>query len=123
MQILSIESVEASYNQWRQKRSNRIEPIPLKLWAMAIALYPRYKQSHICQRLHLNGGQFKKKLEASFNPVGIEDGFVTATPQMPRTPQETREATLSLRSRDRTLSLSFSILDLPKVLPSFEALL
>ena len=70
MESISIESVEASFDQWRAQRSSRSELIPKHLWSMALGLYPQYERSKICRRLRLSGGQFKQHLEYPFDIAG-----------------------------------------------------
>jgi hypothetical protein len=78
MENISIESVEASFHQWRSQRSSRAELIPEYLWNMALALYPQYNRSKICHRLGLKGGQFKQRLD-NFCPALTDTGFILAS--------------------------------------------
>lgn len=125
MDTLSLDNVEQAFNQWRQNRRSARAHIPLKLWRMAAELYPRYKKSHICKRLHLSGSQFKQKLTAGSHANNMATGFIVATPQVPilLEASEERQATLTVQGKNRALSLKLSVVDLPKVLPLVEAFL
>lgn len=118
MSEITLESVDYSFQQWRSQRSSRSEPIPEKLWAMAIDLYPCHKRSHICRRLGLSGSQFKQKLEE------MGAGFVLASTDMDSpSPKPVPEVILKLQGQRLALTLKVSMDSLSQVLPHFEALL
>jgi len=118
MSEITLESADYSFQQWRSQRSSRTEPIPEKLWSMAIDLYPRHKRSHICRRLGLSGSQFKQRLE------DVDAGFVLASTDMDTpSPKPASEVTLKLQGQRLALTLKVSIDSLSQVLPHFEGLL
>lgn len=118
MSEITLESVDCSFQQWRSQRCSRTEPIPEKLWAMAIDLYPHHKRSHICRRLGLSCRQFKQKLEE------MGAGFVLASTDMDTpSPKPASEVTLKLQGQKLALTLKVSMDSLGQVLPHFEGLL
>ena len=78
MSILTLESAEEAFRNWREQRSSCKESIPETLWSMALELYPQYLRSTICHRLRLSGSQFKRRLESSGTAVHTQ-GFVLAS--------------------------------------------
>ena len=78
MEIITLESVEQAFCDWRAQRSNRAEVIPKNLWRMALKLYPQHKRTIICRRLKLSGGQFNRHLE-DINHTVFDDDFVLAS--------------------------------------------
>ena len=123
MENISIESVEASFHQWRSQRSSRAELIPEHLWNMALALYPQYNRSKICHRLGLNGGQFKQRLD-NFCPALTDTGFVLASNNEPRATAKVRpEVQLVIQGKERVLTFSVGTDALLQILPHIGALL
>lgn len=123
MSEMTLESVFLSFQQWRSQRSSRAERIPERLWTMAISLYPKYKISHICQRLGLSGSQLKQRIgESSDDFSGC--GFVLASTDADvSSPKPTTEVVLGIEGQRRTLTLEVNIDALSKILPYVEALL
>lgn len=74
----ALELVEEAFCKWRAERRKRADSIPENLWALAIGLYPQYKRSTICQRLHFSGSQFKRRLEGGY-ARSADTGFVLAS--------------------------------------------
>ena len=127
MADITLESVRRSFEQWRSQRNHRAEPIPKRLWAMALSLYPKHKRSHICRCLGLSGRQFKQHLEKT-NSAFLSGGFVLASTEMddpkPNANSKfTSNVVLNLQGPERTLSLTVNLEKLSQVLPHFEALL
>ena len=129
MQSLSLDRVEQAFNDWRSKRINRKSAIPLRLWEMAVALYPGHKSSEICKRLNLSGGQFKaqlvRKQACSTNGGGSE--FVVASSGAPplefNPPVVLKETTITVQGINRSLTLKLATEDIPEVLPELAMLL
>ena len=123
MGSISLESTEASFAQWRARRSNRAELIPDNLWSMALALYPQYKRSKICRRLGLSGGQFKKRLDEC-HPAFVDTGFVLASSDELRSKSKAHpEVRLIIQGKERALTLSIGTDALLALLPHIGALL
>lgn len=113
----SLSSVKRAFDAWRLGRANRSERIPESLWGMAIALYPEYKRSTICDNLRLNGGAFKARLLQRNEVLPSNQGFVLAVPSA-REPSATinREIRLNLHGRERDVSLCFDMHALGEVM-------
>lgn len=123
MESISIESAEASFNQWRAQRSSRRELIPDHLWNMALGLYPQYIRSKICRRLGLSGGQFKQRLDG-FRPALTDTGFVLASNDEPKAaPKVHPEVLLVIQGKERALTFSVGTDALLQILPHIGALL
>ena len=123
MESISIESVEASFDQWRAQRSSRSELIPKHLWSMALGLYPQYERSKICRRLRLSGGQFKQHLDG-FRPALTDTGFVLASNDEPNAAPKVRsEVQLVIQGKERALTFSVGMDALLQILPHIGALL
>jgi hypothetical protein len=123
MADITLESTEAAFCEWRAHRMSRVEPIPENLWSMALALYPQYKRSAICHRLHLSGSQFKQHLERDGH-ARADSGFVLASREEVKKNLNPRaEVQLTLQGKERLLTLCVSVDTLPQVLPYVGALL
>ena len=122
MNSVTLESAEASFCEWRARRSSRVEPIPEHLWAMSLGLYPQYKRTEICQRLRLGGSQFKRRLENGGTSAG--DGFVLASRDVVNINQVSNsEVQLTIQGKERVLTFCVGIQALPQILAHVGALL
>ncbi len=123
MADITMELAKESFSQWRSRRSSQSEPIPEKLWGMALGLYPKYKRSHICEQLRLSGSQFKRRLEEG-RPACIDQGFVLASKdEIKVTPKQGQEIQLTIQGKERALTLCVDVHALNQVLPHIGALL
>ena len=123
MEIITLESVEQAFCDWRAQRSNRAEVIPKNLWRMALKLYPQHKRTIICRRLKLSGGQFNRHLE-DINHTVFDDDFVLASRDFVKeNSNSSSEIQLTVQGRDRTLMLSINLHSLELILPHIGALL
>ena len=52
------------FDEWRQTRTTRAEPIPQHLWEQAIALTALFPLTHVARRLRMSGGELKKRCAA-----------------------------------------------------------
>lgn len=74
------------FDEWRQTRTTRTEPIPQYLWEQAIALTAIFPMTRVATRLRVSGGELKRRCAASHAarsaPASTTLGFVevTATP-------------------------------------------
>lgn len=57
-----LESVRYQFEQWRETRKKRREPIPENLWAAATGLCNHYSINQISRALHLNYNDLKKRI-------------------------------------------------------------
>ena len=77
------------FDEWRQRRITRAEPIPQHLWEQAIALTAMFPLTCVARRLRVSGGELKKRCAAHHAapsvPTSTALGFVevTATPVWP----------------------------------------
>lgn len=123
MENISLESVEASFHQWRSQRSSRTELIPEHLWNMALQLYPQHKRSKICQQLGLSGGQFKQRLD-DLHSTSTDTGFVLASnDELRSTLKVCSEVQLVIQGKERSLTFSVEMDALSQILPHIGALL
>lgn len=123
MGSITLESTEASFQEWRVQRSSRAELIPEYLWSMALGLYPQYKRAKICRQLRLSGGQFKRRLEST-SPRCADTGFVLASSDGVKTsPKLGAEIQLAIKGKERALTLSVGVDVLLQILPHLGTLL
>ena len=123
MKSVALELVEEAFCKWRAERSNRAESIPENLWALATGLYPQYKQSTICHRLHLSGSQFKRRLEGGY-PQCADNGFVLASRDVGEANlRPSSEVQLTIQGKERTLTLCVGADIFGQILPHIGALL
>ena len=47
------------FDEWRQRRTTRAEPIPQHLWEQAIALTTVFAITRVATRLRVSGGELK----------------------------------------------------------------
>ena len=78
------------FDEWRQTRTTRAEPIPQRLWEQAIALTAMFSIARVATRLRVIGGKLKKRCAAAQHaaqsaPASTALGFVevTTTPVWP----------------------------------------
>lgn len=120
---VTLELVEEAFCQWRAQRNSQSEPIPDKLWAMALALYPEYKRSKICKCLRLSGSQFNQRLEGGSSEFA-EQGFVLASKGEVKTvSKQNKEIQLTIQGKERALTLCIDANALDQVLPHLGSLL
>jgi len=123
MGSITLESTEASFQQWREQRSSRKELIPDHLWRMALSLYPQHNRAKICRRLGLSGSQLKQRIDCEI-PKLADTGFVLASSERVKTtPKARTEVQLAIQGRERLLTLSVQVDVLLQVLPHIGALL
>jgi hypothetical protein len=83
------------FDEWRQTRTTRAEPIPHHLWEQAIALTMMFPMTHVARRLRVSGGELKKHCAAHHAaqsvPASTALGFVEvpAPPVWARPPEGT----------------------------------
>jgi hypothetical protein len=72
------------FDEWRQSRPTRAEPIPQHLWEQAIALTALFPITHVARRLRVSGGELKKRCAAHHAvqsaPASTILGFVEVPP-------------------------------------------
>ncbi|HAT7074308.1 TPA: hypothetical protein ACGAEL_003204 [Legionella pneumophila] len=123
MADVTMELAKESFSQWRSNRNNQAEPIPEKLWGMALGLYPKYKRSTICEQLHLSGSGFKRRLEEGL-PAFSDKGFVLASKSgVKKMPKQGKEIQLTIQGKERALTIHVEAGELSKVIPHIGALL
>jgi len=100
-----LTQVAHRFDHWRQTRTTPAEPIPQYLWEQAIVLTATVPMTRVATRLHVSGGELKKRCAAYHAvraaPASTALGFVevTATPVQP-TP--TAETEIELQRPDGT---------------------
>jgi hypothetical protein len=83
------------FDEWRQTRTTRTEPIPQHLWEQAIALTTMFAITRVATRLRVSGGELKKRCAAhhAAQPAPASTALrfveVTATPVRPTPPAGT----------------------------------
>lgn len=72
---LTIEDVKQEFDQWRASRSNKVAPIPHRLWQAAAELCKTHRITHVCRHLRLSFSELKKHLpakeEIAFMELGV----------------------------------------------------
>jgi hypothetical protein len=58
-------AVADHFDEWRQTRTTRADPIPQHLWAQAIAFTALFPMTHVARQLRVSGGERKKRCAAS----------------------------------------------------------
>jgi hypothetical protein len=71
---LTIEDVQARFEDWRRKRQGRTA-IPDELWSAASQLARRHGVNRIAAALHLDGGKLKRRM-AVVGAVAMPPAFV-----------------------------------------------
>jgi hypothetical protein len=59
-----LTAVADRFDEWRQTRTTRAEPIPQHLWEQAIALTTMFAITRVATRLRVSGGELKKRCAA-----------------------------------------------------------
>src|SRR5215510_8587109 len=59
-----LTSVANRFDEWRQTRTTRAALIPQHLWEQAIALTALFPLTRVARRLHVSGGELKKRCAA-----------------------------------------------------------
>ena len=81
-----LTAVADRFDAWRQTRTTRAAPIPQHLWEQAMALTALFPLTRVARRLHVSGGELKKRCAAHHAaqsaPASTALDFVqvTATP-------------------------------------------
>jgi hypothetical protein len=120
---VTMELAKESFSRWRSNRNNQAEPIPERLWGMALGLYPKYKRSTICEQLRLSGSGFKRRLEEGL-PAFTDKGFVLASKsEVKKMPKHGQEIQLTIQGKERALTIYVEVDALNKVIPYIGALL
>lgn len=119
----NLDAIKRKFKQWRSQRHNSAEPIPEKLWSMAISLYPKYKRSNICQQLGLSGGQLKKHLEQVEKNNSTKTGFVLATANSKEVITSAPSNVQISISGTRTVTISVGVHDACHIIPYIGSLL
>jgi len=84
-----LTQVADRFDEWRQTRTTRTEPIPQHLWEQAIALTALFPMTRVATRLRVSGGELKKRCAAhhAAQPAPASTALrfveVTATPVRP----------------------------------------
>ena len=114
----TLSKAEAAFAHWRRHRAKPKEPIPHYLWDIVAQLRQYHNQTDICRRLRINGAQFRHKMtEYDANAANSNDAFVTV--QHPK-PAVQSQATISLQSGEKTLSLFVDLKEIGAVLSHFK---
>lgn len=59
----NLQAVQKQFEQWRNQKRSRREPIPEELWESVISLSSQYGRGHLCKTLGLNSSALKSRLE------------------------------------------------------------
>ena len=90
-----LTQVANRFEEWRQTRTTRAEPMPQHLWEQAIALTSTLPMTRVATRLRVSGGELKKRCAAhhAAQPAPASTALrfveVTATPVRPTPPAGT----------------------------------
>jgi hypothetical protein len=90
-----LTQVANCFEEWRQTRTTRAEPIPQHLWEQAIALTSTFPITRVATRLRVSGGELKKRCAAhhAAQPAPASTALrfveVMATPVRPTPPAGT----------------------------------
>jgi len=92
------------FAHWRQTRTTPAEPIPQYLWEYAIALTTVFSISRVATRLHVSGGELKKRCTAYHAALDVPasaatPGFVEV-PAAPAWPLPASGIEIELRRPD-----------------------
>ena len=82
-----LTAVADRFDEWRQTRTTRAEPIPQSLWEQAIALTTMFAITRVATRLRVSGGELKKRCAA--HHAALAASTSTAAPgfvEVPATP-------------------------------------
>jgi hypothetical protein len=79
-----LTQVANRFEEWRQTRPTRAEPIPQHLWEQAMALTALLPITYVARRLRVSGGELKKRCAAHHAaqsaPASTALGFVEVPP-------------------------------------------
>jgi len=79
-----LTQVANRFDEWRQTRPTRAEPIPQHLWEQAMALTALLPITYVARRLRVSGGELKKRCAAHHAaqsaPASAALGFVEVPP-------------------------------------------
>jgi hypothetical protein len=79
-----LTQVANRFDEWRQTRPTRAEPIPQHLWEQAMALTALLPITYVARRLRVSGGELKKRCAAHHAaqsaPASTALGFVEVPP-------------------------------------------
>ena len=90
-----LTQVANRFEEWRQTRTTRAEPIPQHLWEQAVALTSTFPMTRVATRLRGSGGELKKRCAAhhAAQPAPASTALrfveVMATPVQPTPPAGT----------------------------------
>jgi hypothetical protein len=89
------------FDEWRQTRTTRTEPIPQHLWEQAIALTTMFPITRVATRLRVSGGELKKRCASHHATATAVLGFVEV-PAAPLWPLPTSGIEIELQRPDGT---------------------
>jgi len=79
-----LTQVANRFDEWRQTRPTRAEPIPQHLWEQAMALTALLPITYVARRIRVSGGELKKRCAAHHAaqsaPASTALGFVEVPP-------------------------------------------
>jgi hypothetical protein len=94
------------FDEWRQTRPTRAEPIPHHLWEQAIALTALFPLTRVARRLCVSGGELKKRCvahhAAQSTPAATAALGFMEVPAAPLWPLPTSGVELELQRPDGT---------------------
>jgi hypothetical protein len=96
-----LTDVANRFDEWRQTRTTRTEPIPQHLWEQAIALTTMFPITRVATRLRVSGGELKKRCAAHHAAATAVLGFVEV-PAAPLWPLPTSGIEIELQRPDGT---------------------
>ena len=98
-----LTAVADRFDEWRQMRTTRAEPIPQHLWEQAIALTALCPMTCVARHLRVSGGELKKRCAAYHAarsaPASTALGFVEV-PAPPVWPRPTEGTEIELHRAD-----------------------
>jgi hypothetical protein len=100
-----LTAVADRFEEWRQTRTTRADPIPQYLWEQAIALTTTFPMTRVARRLRVSGGELKKRYAAHHAvwsaPASTALSFVEVT-AIPVRPTPTAGTEIELQRPDGT---------------------
>ena len=100
-----LTAVADRFEEWRQTRTTRADPIPQYLWEQAIALTATFPMTRVARRLRVSGGELKKRCAAHHAvrsaPASTALSFVEVT-AIPVQPTPTAGTEIELQRPDGT---------------------
>jgi len=67
-----LTAVADRFDEWRQTRTTRAEPIPQRLWEQAIALTTMFSLARVATRLRVSGGELNARFQPPLEAVGCQ---------------------------------------------------